>query len=299
MSTRVKSVLKIFCAILAGLVSALLGQTYSFADVAQASTPPCSSADYLAYREELKTVPIEGTPQEHLLLAESFLSKCANRPEVGRVALEAGRNALDSGDAKRALGHYNTARARFGAFQQQDRLDYMTTLILNGEAELAWRLRDEEIKVWLEKLEDDGLAVVKTTRVRDGLIYKVTYEGVDPVRRETDAWLLAPFGAGFPATISLSADQTLAALLKIRLGERAAGLQQLKLRRCHGQVTLMSQADGISMSNARARAMAAAKAYLANPDGVLKTEKDQPIATCFHTDRLFIAPDPETAELLY
>lgn len=299
MSKTGKTVLQIICAIIAGLVSVLLAHTYSFAQEHQPDEYTCSHLDYEEYRRRLKSEPLEGSPQEFLALAEDYLERCNARPEAARVALQAGRNALDTGDATRALEHYDFARRHYAAFQLQDRMDYITSLILNGQADLAWSLRDEEIDLWLETLEADGLADIETIRLRDGVVHKVTYDAVNPDRREETAWLIAPFGSGFPATISLSSDRALVALLKIRAGKEANGLKQLKLRRCHGQDTLISKIDGISDAAAHSVALTAAKAYLLAPDRVQATDPGSPIASCYHLDRLFIAPDPETAETLY
>lgn len=299
MSEKQKSLLRALCALMAGLVSVLLADRHSLAQTRTEKAPACASIDYIDYQALRRTAPIEGTPAEYLALAEAFLERCAARPEAGRVALQAARHALDTGQARKALDYFNMARIGFASFQRQDRLDYMTALILNGEAPLAWAMRDAEIALWLEKLAFDGLASVETIRLRDGLVYKIVFDAVDPARRESVAWLAAPFGAGFPATISLSADKALIALLKLRAGEAATGLQQLKLRRCHGQDTLASQIDAMTETDAHDRAMAAAKAYLAQPDHVQATAPGQPIATCYHAERLFIAPDPETATSLY
>lgn len=299
MSISKKDIFAIICAIVAGLISTLLAHTHSFAQTPDNPSPTCSSADYIDYRYRLKTEPVEGAPAELLAVAEAFLETCNTRPEAGRVALQAARNALDTGDAEKALAYFDMARKRYAAFKQQDRLDYITTLVLNGQTALAWSLRDEEINLWLDELYDDGLAEVETIRLRDGLVHKVTYHAVDSSRRETVAWLAAPFGSGFPATISLSSEKAMISLLKLRLGDAANGLQQLILRRCHGQNFLLSDASGISAEEAQRKAMATAKAYLRNPDGVFKTRPDQPIATCYNMDRLFIAPDPKTATPLY
>lgn len=299
MSEQKKTYLRYFCAAMAGLVSTLLGYTQAFAQNAPDAPPPCSSADYTNYLSDLETVPIEGTPIEYLGLSEDYLQRCAKRPEAGRVALRAARHALDSGNGEKALSYFDMARARYASFRQQNRLDYITALIVNGQADLAWSLRDEEIQLWLDKLEHDGLADIETLRLRDGLVYKVTYDAVDPTRRETVAWFAAPFEAGFPAMISLSSEDAMVGLAKIRYGEAGAGLKQIKLRRCHGVKTISSQIQGITEEAAHNIAMKAAKAYLAAPDGVAASQQGRPIATCFNVDRLFIAPDPETAQTLY
>ena len=299
MSISKKDVLAIICAIIAGLVSTLLAHSHSFAQTPDDAALVCSHTAYSDYRHRLKTEPIEATPAAHLAIAEAFLDTCGTRPEAGRVALQAARNALDVGNAQKALTYYDMARKRFAAFQQQDRLDYITTLALDDQERLAWSLRDEEIDVWLDELYETGLADVETVRLRDGFVHKVTYNAVDPSRNETVAWLAVPHGAGFPATISLSSETAMIALLKLRVGDAANRLQQLKLRRCHGQDFLLSEADGINEDDAETKAMAAAKAYLRRPDGVRKTAPGEPIATCYNLDRLFISPDPATAKPLY
>ena len=299
MSEKQKTYLRYLCAAMAGIVSTLLGYTQAYAQDGSNPPPHCSNTDYTNYLSDLATVPIEGTPIEYLTLAEDYLQRCATRPEAGRVALRAARNALDAGDAEKALSYFDIARERYASFRQQDRLDYITTLLVNGQQGLAWSLRDEEIQLWLDQLDYDGLADIETLRLRDGLVYKVTYDAVEPTYRETVAWFAAPFDAGFPAMISLSSEDAMIGLAKIRYGEAAAGLKQIKLRRCHGTKTISSQIDGITEEDAHDIAMTAAKAYLAAPDGVTPSPQGQSIATCFNINRLFLAPDPETAQTLY
>lgn len=299
MSEKQQRILSLICAAMAGIIATLLAHTHSFAQTVEHTPAPCSNQDYIAYLASLESQTIEGTPAEHLALAEAFLSKCHARPEAGRVTLRAARNALDSGLPEKALSYFDQARASFASFRQQDRMDYMTALILNGQEDLAWQLRDEEVNVWLDKLDHDGLAHVETLRLRDGLVYKVSFDAIDPKRRESIAWLALPFGQGFPATISLSSEDAMIALARIRYGEAASRLKQVKLRRCHGQVTLKNDLNDLSEADAHLIAMEAAKVYLSAPDGVLETEPGQPVATCFGLNRLFTAPDPETAKPLY
>ena len=299
MRTSKNTLLKITRAGIFALLSASIMSGSSYAEVENPHQQPCSSADYFKYQHRVKTEPVEGSPDELLILAEQYLSVCQARPEAGRVALKAARNALDTGNAQKAQLYFDLARSRWAVFQRQHRLDYMTTLILNGDAPLAWELRDEEIDLWLSKLSDDQLGEIETIRMRDGLVYKVTYDVFDPAFRETVAWIAVPFGDGFPATISLSSEKSLIGLLKLSLGNEAEGLKQLRLRRCHGSDLLWSDTQGISEQDADEMAIEVAKAYLANPDRVEPSKPHQPIATCFDVDRLLIAPDLETATTRY
>ena len=299
MSEKWKNTLRVLCATTAGFIAALLAHTHSFAQTMTGAGQPCSSQDYISYLASLDDEGIEGTPLEHLALGQAFLAKCGTRPEAGRVALRTARNALDAGFPEQALSYFDQARRGFASFRQQDRMDYITALALNGQEDLAWSLRDEEVESWLGRLDHDGLATVETIRLRDGLVYKVTFDAVDPKRREPVAWLALPFGAGFPATISLSSEEAMIALAKIRYGEAGSNLKQVKLHQCHGQVTLINDLDGLSETDAHTIAMEAATAYLAAPDRVAQTNPGQPIASCFALERLFIAPDPATAETLF
>lgn len=85
-------------------------------------------------------------------------------------------------------------------------------------------------------------------------------DAVDPKRQEPVAWLALPFGAGFPATISLSSEEAMIALAKIRYGEAGSNLKQVKLHQCHGQVTLINDLDGLSETDAHTIAMEAVTA---------------------------------------
>ncbi len=291
------------CALIAGIISIILAHTHSFAAPTQLedeTKPKCDTAGYQSFIETRDSIQYSDDLLGQLALSKSFLLACPSRPEKGQLALHTARLALDTGQPAVALQWFETAKRTETVFHRQARMDYITTLILEGQPDKAWLLRDAEITRWLDALDETGFADVEIIRLRDGLIYKVTFNAVDPALRETLVWLAHPFGDGFPASISLSSDRTIIELTKLRDPVRAAGLQQLRLNRCHGRDTLMSEVTGIDESIANDTAMAAAERYLAQPDGVrLDYDKGKPIATCFLLDRLFVLPDPAKAVPVY
>lgn len=297
-----KTILRYLCPALAGIVAFVLGEygAYavpmpSFAELTQTCTP----AHYTEYTNALHNPDMEGSPQDLLAISEAFLIGCPDRPEAPRVSLDAARHALDSGLGQRALLHFENARKAGAYFPHQSRMDYISALVINAQPQPAWRIRDREVAQWLETARDQGLATIHATRLRDGLVYKLTFDAVDPSRRVRIAWMAVPFGAGFPATLSLEADAQIMALMHLSRGAAATDMEQLVLNRCHGRKTLTTSLTGLDDIATETQAMAIAKAYLERPDEVGSSAAGKPIATCFNTERVFIAPDPQTAVPVY
>lgn len=289
-----RKLMRVICAIMAGAVALLLGH-----DAYAETEAACSPADYRAYQDALISPSIEGAPHELLEISEGFLHDCPARPEAPRVALAAARQALDSGDAGRALEHFQTALEGGVYFPHQSRMDYITANLANDNDALAWQLRDAEITHWFEELTETGMARIEQIRLRDGLVYRMEFDAVDPGRRVHLAWMAVPFGPGFPVTITSQSEAQLIALLSLRAGPAAESLEQLVLNRCRGRETLYSTLNGLDESDAERRAMEVIKIYLANPDRLEARPAGLPMATCFATDRVFIVPDPVTAVPAY
>lgn len=292
---RVKKAMRILCPILAGLVALLLSHSHSFAET-QAS---CSPADYRAYQHTKDNVQVEMTPQHALGLSEAYLVKCPARAEAGRVALSAAQEALDAGLADKALTYFQMATARSAAFDQEARLGYIIALLANGETETAWLLRDAEVAQWIAQTEEDGLARLDSVEVPGGVIHKASFEEVDPFRRERILWLAVPYGAGLPASVSLSSEIQYVEMARLHKGPAANGLQQLILNRCGERENLETRYDNLPEDDAHQRAITRLTDYLAAPDITAASNADGSIRTCHAPEHLFVAPDPMTAIRLY
>lgn len=300
---RIKKLMKLGGLVVAGLVTLLVGHShYSFADKLDREprqAPLCTNLDYAGYVHAQNNSTEEMTPAFALSLSESFLAKCPDRPEAGRVALSAASEALDAGDAEAASRHFQTALTRGAAFDQQARMDFMIMLLANGREVPAWKIRDAEIATWLEKLEDDGLTHIAERSVVGGSIYTLSFDEVDPVRRERLVWVAVPKGEGLPASVSLSSEVQLVELARLRVGPAAVNLEQIVLNRCAGRDTLSTSFSGYDEADIAKLAVDMLTDYLATPDTLEQSEEGQPIMTCLEVERLLVAPDPANSIPVY
>lgn len=300
---RIKKLFRVAGPIIAGLVALLVGHShYSFADMESrkmSKSSQCTSLDYRDYIQEQSNSTVEMTPAVALALSERFMEKCPDRPETARVALEAASQALDAGNAQAASNHFQTALAHGASFDQQARMDYMIMLLANGQDDLAWKMRDREIGNWLEKLDEDGLTHVSVRPFTNGTIYTLSFDEVDPVRRERLVWVAVPKGEGLPASIALSSEVQLVELAKLRVGPAANNLQQVVLNRCAGRDTLSTTFSGYEESDIVKLANGMLTDYLASPDTLSPSDEGRPIITCLEMERILVAPDPASSIPVY
>lgn len=293
---RIKKLVKFGGLVTAGLVALLVGHShYAFSEVDGGNTQTqaqCTSIDYADYLEAQNSKAIEMTPANALSLSEAFIEKCPERPEIARVALSAAREALDAGYAQAAATHFQTALAHQASFDQQTRMDFIITLLANGRDELAWQMRDEEVALWLNTLEADGLAQISARHFTNGVIYTLSFEEIDPMRRERLVWVAVPKGPGLLASMSLSSEVQLVALARLRVGAAAVNLQQVVFNRCEGRDALSTTFSGYEEDDISKLANGMLTDYLAAPDMLTTSDDGQPILTCFETERVLVAPDP-------
>lgn len=288
-------------ACLTGGLVAWLGLTNAAADIeGEAPAAYCTAMDYQAYLSLSNDRRLELAPAFKLEVAEQFLADCPRRIERPSVQRAAGRYALDAGDATRAAAHFEAADLAGAPFNRADRLDQMTALIATGQADFAWRIRDRAIADWLRRLNADGLSTHTTMRLRDGLVHHIVFDAVDPQQRQREIWMGVPYGAGWPAVISHGSDLRRIALLKLRRGAAAETLQHIDLVRCRGRETLVDREGAILPSEAKAAALTALKVYLRSPDiRYERRSEEDPVPACFGVERLFVTPDPRTAQPIW
>lgn len=296
---RLKKVMKFTGPIVAGLVTLLVGHSYyAFADIEsnQATpAPACSSLDYINLQQDKATSTVEMTPSYALSLSEAFITRCPDRPEVARVSLTAAQEALDAGNAEAAYTHFHKALARGASFDQQARMDFMTMLLANGRDQLAWDLRDEEVALWLAKLDEDGLTRISSREFTNGTIYALSFDEIDPVRRERLTWVAVPNGPGFPASISLSSEVQLIALARLRVGAASRNMQQIVYTTCADRDTLSTTFTGFKEENVEKLANGMLMDYLAAPESLMERDEGDSITTCLTPERMLVAPDPATS----
>lgn len=291
-----KRIAKSLTLVMTGIFSLLVGLTHAAASEGKAFEPAaCEQDSEAAFETMLSNSSMEVTPSYALERAVDYLTHCAGEPGSGAIARRAGRFALDAGDAGRAIELYEQARAYGARFSRADRLDLIAALVAEGHDGLAWSLRDDEVRRWLFELERTGFSEITETRLRDGMVYHVRFDAIDPALRQREAWLAVPYEAGWPVAVVRGADGARVSLRRLVAGRAAQSYEHLDLVRCHGRRTIIKADQGFAGVDLEAVATETAIAYLADPDTTMSAALGQPLPSCFDTHRLFVSPDPSTA----
>lgn len=281
MSKRMRTIL----AIITGLVTLFMALQLSFAMASEALPDrACTVATRIAYEKALTDPAAEQNPAHQLAVAEAFLVSCDVPLHVQAVAKQAARAALDAGETAKSLTHFELALNNGAALTEQEQLDYMLSLWLNGKTEHAWTLRDELIDYWLARAS--RVATVTSTSVRDGMIYKIVFDDPSDTIKTQTHWLAQPHGEGWPAAVSLNSDPSLIALATFRMGPKAQSMQDLTLTQCRGRQTAARVFGQIVPEIAEQTALDVLTAYLRAPQVPAHHAAGNPAATCYSTDRL-------------
>ncbi|MDJ0919716.1 MAG: hypothetical protein QNI84_01200 [Henriciella sp.] len=242
----------------------------------------CSLRDVQAWQDQLTDPTEELSPPYILETTEAFLSQCPNRPEVAEASRIAGVSAVDNGEAKRALAHFDRAgwiSDRASLFAQA------AAFLANREDEMGWIIRDEIIEAWLGELSRTPLITVDEIEAPGGVVYAVNFTRTDADSGLRAAWVAVPEAAGWPATLTIGSERRLNAFHRLRAGEEAATQSHIQLHRCRGRKLLAETEIDLSSLEFEQTAKLALTAYLANPD-LYQHDPEGEIHQCYATHRL-------------
>lgn len=227
-----------------------------------AEAQDCSLRDATQWQLALHDEMVEQSPDYVRSVTESFLTACPNRPEFQDASRIAGRAAADMQDAQAAATHFRNA-------------GWMTDLVSNfyaisvfhaaDDAKTAWRIRDQMVESWRNKLERHPSVSVAADPVENGMIYQLYFSETDRDAGTRAAWVAVPYGPGLPATLAFSHDRMRMSLRKVRAAEDF-DFRYVDLHRCQGRRTLGRIDKDISTSDFDNSARASLTAYLAEPD---------------------------------
>lgn len=268
------------CAVLASSVTTFMGLSVkSHADTMDG----CSLRDVAAWQMMLTEPKEEGTPEYILRVTEDFIANCPNRPELNEAHAIAGRAAIDTGDAARAVAHYNLA----GPLKTiPEQFAHIAALAAIGDGQTAWALRDASIESWLTELSYDPTTTVSSTNVRGGILHRVQFTYPD---RETGvrlAWVAVPDGAGWPATITIGTSRQRSAFHRLRAGENAKPPRHVMLYRCTSRKILARIDDRVSANEIDRDAEVSLISYLSDPDTATRPVGGEPVATCIWPNKM-------------
>ncbi len=284
-----KKRMRLVFVLLTGIVTLLLAHQISFAVSKAEATPApaiCDGKSRKAYEDQRTSPDVELSPDYLLGIAEDFLSACQTRLHIQAVAKHAARAALDAGQTERSLPHFEIALKHGAVLSDAERLDYILSLWLNGRTEHAWTLRDELIEDWLVKAS--VIADISNIRLRDGIIYKISFPAPFGPAQTRTLWLAQPHGEGWPAAISHDADPALIALMSLRVGPRAQTMENLTLVQCRGRKIAARRFGEFEQTVTEETAMETLKAYLSQPQSPHFEDAGRPAAACYSTERLFL-----------
>ena len=280
-----KPVLRFMGAVLAAIVTTIVGLYPT--PSAEGQTSDCSLRDVSVWQMQLTEPAEEATPAYILRVTEAFLNTCPGRPEIREASKIAGMAATDMGEAKRAVAHFANAG---WLHDDTARFYHAAALLANGQADAAWAVRDLMIEDWLDQLSYNPQVDVETTKVPGGTIYALLFMHPDQDTGIGAAWLAAPDGAGWPATLSIGSERQMTAFHRMRAGAQAPKLRHVDLYRCRSRRLLAKAERAIPVDQMQTAATATLIGYLADPDRLAKTEPGQPLATCLWPQRLFPRP---------
>lgn len=276
-----KRVRRYLGAVIAAAVTTFVG----LQAVAKAEAQTCSLSDATRWQLAITDSEVELTPSYIRFMTESFLNNCPERPEFGAASRVAGIAAADMGDARAAAAHFRNAGPMRDVMSN---LYAIAAHLAVDEDRAAWRLRDDMIKAWSDKLERHPMVSVSTVTLELGTIYQIHFAAPSEETGPRAAWVAVPAGPGWPATISFSNSPFQLAMRQISDGSETSG-RYIELSRCYDRRALGRLDDRASSVDFDGAAQAGLTAYLAAPDMQVEMS-DRSISPCILHGRLLPVP---------
>jgi hypothetical protein len=240
---------------------------------------------------EAVTAPTEeASPEYFLLTAETFIDACPDRFEVREAHVIAARASLDTGNAERAVAHYDAALQAGAHLEPSQRMDQAITLEILGKAARAREARNIAIADWLASVDAADVAQMSARRFKNGTIYSVRYTRPEMRSGITALWMAVPAGNGLPIAILIRSAPQQAAWRAIRTGTAPAPLIIAEQLSCRDSVVLGEVTDDLTLDELESGAMGDLRTYLKAPDHVAPTPKDDPLGACFSLNHVLRAP---------
>lgn len=270
------------CAAIATAVTTFVG----LKSISTAEAQTCSLKDATQWQLAVTNPEVELTPTFIKVVTESFLRACPDRPEFASASRVAAIAAMDLGDARSAVQHFQNA----GAMQDpQSNFYAIAAHLAVGDDASAWQIRDRMVTHWHDRLERHPMVSVSREQMDSGTIFQIHISDADTDISPRSAWVAVPSGPGWPATLSFTHDRMLLAMRQVRAGETDMDARYIDLNRCYGRRSLGRLDARLTSVDFDGAARAGLTAYLAAPD--LQVERsDRAIHPCYLSSRLLPAP---------
>ncbi len=251
----------------------------------RAEAQTCSLHDATRWQLAITDSEVELTPTYIRVVTESFLRNCPDRPEFASASRIAGIAAADMGDAESAVQHFRNAGPMRDVMSN---LYSVAAHLAVGEDLSAWRVRDQLIATWVNRLERHPMVSISEVEVDHGTIYQVHFAEMTDEAGPRAAWVGVPKGPGWPATISFSSSPFQLALRQISDGGDQAA-RYIELNRCYDRRALGRIDTDIASVDFDGAAQAGLTAYLAAPDVQVEVS-DRAVSPCVLHGRLLPMP---------
>ncbi len=276
-----KRVRRYFGAAIATAVTTFVG----LEALSRAEAQTCSLHDATRWQIAITNSEVEQTPEFIRFATESFLKACPDRPEFAAASRVAGMASADMGDASGAVRHFRNA----GPMRDTLSNFYAIAAHLAVEEDVAaWRLRDQLITTWYNRLDRHPMVSISKVALDHGTVYQVHFAEAAGDIGPRAAWVGVPSGPGWPATISFSNSPFQLALRQISQGGDEDG-RYIELNRCYDRRSLGRLDPRLASVDFDGAAQAGLSAYLADPDTQVQVS-DRAVSPCVLHGRLLPMP---------
>ena len=227
-----------------------------------AEAQACSLQDATRWQLAITDSEVELTPEYIRFRTESFLNACPDRPEYAAASRVAGIASADMGDARAAVRHFNNAAPMRDVMSN---FYAIAAHLAVNENVAAWRVRDQLIASWSNRLERHPMVAISKVTLEHGTVYQVHFSQTPNGMGPRAAWVGVPSGPGWPATISFSGSPFQLALRQISQGGEQEA-RYIELNRCYDRRALGRLDPEMASVDFDGAAQAGLAAYLADPD---------------------------------
>lgn len=276
-----KRVRRYFGAAVATAVTTFVGMQA----LSKAEAQSCSLNDVTRWQLAITDSEVELTPTFIRFKTESFLNACPERPEFAAASRVAGIAAADMGDASAAVRHFRNAEPMRDVMSNFYAI--AAHLALNEDV-AAWRVRDQLIASWHNRLDRNPMVSISTVVLEHGTIYQVHFAEAANDMGPRAAWVGVPSGPGWPATISFSSSPFQLALRQISQGGEQEA-RYIELSRCYDRRSLGRLDPQLASVDFDGAAQAGLAAYLADPDVQVQVS-ERAVSPCVLHGRLLPMP---------
>ena len=267
--------------ILSALIATTVTTIVALSAISVAEGQSCTLRDVDDWHQALNDPDMEQSPDYILNVTSRFLDACPMRPERFEAFRVAGMAAVDLGDVSLAVQHFRDAGRMTNVLANFYAISAFATV---GDQHTAWRIRDQMIERWRDRLERNPNVSVRAIPRRRGMIYELKTLNSDRADGLISTWVAVPFGPGWPASMSVSEDRFRASLRRVAKAGSVSDVVYIDLHRCSGRHALDQVQRSPQQQAIDETALDVLSAYMSDPDKPKSRSKQ--IELCVWPSRL-------------